>query len=172
MGLRASALSLASLCLMSWSFSVQAIATNNPLVMADQVLVIKSEHRLYLLREGARYRSYPIALGREPVGRKEREGDTRTPEGRYIIDGRNPASAYFLSLHVSYPNSSDVLRAQQHHWSPGGAIMIHGMPNVPKHPAKHYHQTDWTDGCIALSNDDMVEVWLLTNNDVPIEILP
>jgi murein L,D-transpeptidase YafK len=169
---RAQALCLTiALCLLL-PCSVKAIVSDNPLVLADQVLVVKSERRLYLLRDGKRYRSYPVALGQQPIGPKEREGDERTPEGRYTIDGRNPASAYFLSLHVSYPSATDIVRAQQHHWKPGGAIMIHGMPNAPKHPMKHYRETDWTDGCIALNNDDMVEVWLLTSNDTPIEIAP
>ncbi len=171
MGIRAQALGLAS-SLAVFLPTAGAIEADSPLVMADQVLVIKSERRLYLLHEGKRYRSYPVALGRQPVGPKQREGDEHTPEGRYLIDGRNPASAYFLSLHVSYPSVADETRAAKHHWKPGGAIMIHGMPNVPTHSTKHYRETDWTDGCIALNNDDMVEVWLLTHNDTPIEIDP
>jgi murein L,D-transpeptidase YafK len=147
-------------------------ATEEALQMADQVLVIKSERRLYLLHEGKPYRVYPIVLGESPIGRKEREGDRRTPEGRYVIDGRNPASKFFLALHVSYPNATDVERARDHRWSPGGAIMIHGLPNTPKRPLDYYRKTDWTDGCIALTNDDMLEVWLLTRNEIPIEIRP
>jgi murein L,D-transpeptidase YafK len=139
---------------------------------AEEMLVVKSERRLYLLRGGAPFKSYRIALGLDPVGHKEREGDFRTPEGRYRLDGRNPSSDYYLSLHVSYPNANDLKHARSRHWQPGGSIMIHGMPNIPKHPLDYYRRADWTNGCIALSNDDMLEVWLLSRPDMPIEIRP
>ena len=140
--------------------------------LADQIVVVKSERRLYLLRGGEPFRTYRVALGLNPLGNKEREGDFRTPEGRYRVDTRNPASDYYLSLHVSYPNNQDVDNAHRHHWQPGGSIMIHGMPNVLKHPVDFYRRADWTNGCIALSNPDMLEVWLLTRPDTPIEIRP
>jgi len=142
------------------------------LLPADELLVVKSERRLYLLRGGAPFKSYKVALGLNPVGHKEHEGDFRTPEGRYRIDGRNPASDFYLSLHVSYPSVHDLETARAHHWQPGGSIMIHGLPNVPKHPTEYYRHSDWTNGCIALSNNDMLEVWLLTRPDMPIEIRP
>jgi len=139
---------------------------------ADAVLVVKSEHRLYLMRDGRPYKSYRVALGLNPSGHKEREGDFRTPEGQYRLDGRNAASDFFLSIHVSYPNGEDEARARRHRWRPGGSIMIHGLPNVPRKNPEYYHSADWTDGCIALSNDDMLEVWLLTRANTPIEIRP
>jgi murein L,D-transpeptidase YafK len=142
------------------------------LELADELVVVKSERRLYLLRGGEPFRSYKVALGLNPVGHKEHEGDFRTPEGRYRLDGRNPSSEYYLSLHVSYPGPRDMERARAHHWQPGGSIMIHGLPNVPKHPVDYYLRADWTNGCIALSNNDMLEVWLLTRPDTPIEIRP
>ena len=148
------------------------LATSDALRAADRVLVVKSERRLYLIRDGQPYRSYRVALGLNPVGHKEREGDFRTPEGDYTLDARNPASDFFLSIHLSYPNSSDVARAHSRHWQPGGSIMIHGLPTVPKRPSEYYRSTDWTDGCIALANDDMLEVWLLTRVNTPIEIRP
>jgi len=147
-------------------------ATSNELRAADQVVVVKSEHRLYLFKDGQPFRSYKVALGLNPIGHKEREGDFRTPEGRYRLDARNPSSDYFLSIHLSYPSAEDVERARRHHWAPGGSIMIHGLPNVPKRPVDYYKSTDWTDGCIALTNDDMLEVWLLTRANTPIEIRP
>jgi murein L,D-transpeptidase YafK len=147
-------------------------ATSDELKPADQVLVVKSEHRLYLIRDGQPYRSYKVALGLNPVGHKEREGDFRTPEGRYRLDARNPSSDFFLSIRLSYPSADDVERARRHHWAPGGSIMIHGLPNVPRRPIDYYKSTDWTDGCIALTNDDMLEVWLLTRSNTPIEIRP
>jgi hypothetical protein len=143
-----------------------------PLKQADAVLVDKSERRLYLLRGGQPFRSYRIALGLSPNGHKEREGDFRTPEGRYTIYRRNPQSEFFLSLGISYPDEDDQARARRQGLKPGGAIMIHGLPNVLKRPLDYYRSADWTDGCIALSNDDMLEVWLLTRTNIPIEIRP
>ncbi len=149
-----------------------ASAHGEMLPPADAVLVVKSEHRLYLIREGQPYKSYRVALGLNPSGHKEREGDYRTPEGQYRLDARNPSSDFFLSIHVSYPNERDVEYAHRNHWKPGGSIMIHGLPNVPRKSPSYYHSADWTDGCIALSNDDMLEVWLLTRANTPIEIRP
>jgi len=149
-----------------------AMTTTDPLPLADKVLVVKSERRLYLYSDGKAIRSYHIVLGHEPRGPKQKEGDGRTPEGDYRLDGRNAASRYFLSLHVSYPSARDLDNARARHWQPGGAIMIHGLPNIPKYPLDYYRTNDWTDGCIALSDDDMVELWLLTRDDTPIEIRP
>jgi murein L,D-transpeptidase YafK len=143
-----------------------------PLQPADGVLVVKSERKLYLLRNGQPFRTYRVALGLNPTGHKEREGDYRTPEGRYTLVRRNPESEFFLSLGISYPDESDLKRAKRNGVKPGGSIMIHGLPNVPKRAMAWYQTADWTNGCIALSNDDMLEVWLLTRNNIPIEIRP
>jgi murein L,D-transpeptidase YafK len=138
----------------------------------DHLVVHKTERRLVLLHGETVVRSYKIALGLNPVGQKEREGDFRTPEGHYFLIRRNPRSDFFLSIQVSYPNETDVKRAHKNHWQTGGSIMIHGLPNQLKHEPKYYEISDWTDGCIALSNADMVEVWLLTPDNAPIDILP
>ena len=140
--------------------------------IADEVVVHKSERKLYLMRHGEILRSYRIALGLVPEGPKARQGDFRTPEGHYLLTRRNPRSDYFLSILVSYPNDQDEQRAQRDHIDPGGAIMIHGLPNSLRHPPGYYSRSDWTDGCIALSDSDMVEVWLMTRENTPIEILP
>lgn len=142
------------------------------LPVADQVVVRKSERRLYLYRHGEVLRSYRIALGLQPEGPKERAGDFRTPEGRYYLTRRNPRSDYFLSIQVSYPNDQDVRRARHQHVDPGGSIMLHGLPNNLRHPPEYYARSDWTDGCIALSDSDMVEVWMLTQDNIPIDIRP
>jgi murein L,D-transpeptidase YafK len=142
------------------------------LPMADRVLVNKSERKLQLLRNGEVLRTYKIALGLRPEGHKEFEGDFRTPEGRYKLSRRNPNSEYFLSIQIDYPNDRDVLRARKQGLRPGGAIMIHGQPNVPRKPRDYYSNVDWTEGCIAVSNSDMVEIWLMTPPDTPIEIRP
>lgn len=143
-----------------------------PLVAADYILVRKAERRLYLLREGRVLRSYPVRLGLNPEGHKEQEGDFRTPEGVYSIASRNPRSEFFLSLKVSYPSSDDREAARRRGVPPGGNIMIHGLPNVLKRPLSYYRDIDWTNGCIAVNNDHMLEIWLLTRNQVPVEIRP
>lgn len=142
------------------------------LPIADQVLVRKSERRLYLLRHGEVLRSYRVALGLIPDGPKARAGDFRTPEGRYQLTRRNSRSDYFLSIQVSYPNAEDLRRARREHVDPGGSIMVHGLPNTQRHPPDYYAASDWTDGCIAMSNADMVELWLMVQDNTPIDILP
>jgi murein L,D-transpeptidase YafK len=113
-----------------------------------------------------------IALGLVPVGHKQREGDFRTPEGVYYLEAKNADSDYFLSLKVSYPNAADRAHARQLGVDPGGQIMIHGLPNEPKYDEDLYRGWDWTDGCIAVSNSDMVDLWLMTSVSIPIEIRP
>ena len=138
----------------------------------DRVVVHKAQRRLDLMRGGNVVRSYHIALGLSPIGQKERSGDFRTPEGNYRLDRRNARSDYFLSIKVSYPNDEDLKRARARHWDTGGSIMIHGLPNFLKHEIEYYEHTDWTDGCIAVTNADMVEIWMLTPDNTPIDILP
>jgi murein L,D-transpeptidase YafK len=139
---------------------------------ADLIVVHKSKRSLLLLREGAIVGEYRVALGLDPNGPKQREGDFRTPEGRYRLIRRNPQSDFFLSIQISYPSERDIARARRQGWEAGGQIMIHGMPNRLKHSPEYYEKRDWTDGCIALANADMVEIWLLTDYDTPIEIYP
>jgi len=176
---RSSLLSLALVCV---AFAVQAdplpqaervmLRSPESLPTVDHLVVHKTERRLLLLHGDTVVRSYKIALGLNPIGTKERAGDFRTPEGHYYLTRRNPRSDYFLSIQVSYPNETDMRRAHKNHWDAGGSIMIHGLPNQLKHEPKYYEISDWTDGCIALSNADMVEVWLLTPDNAPIDILP
>jgi murein L,D-transpeptidase YafK len=138
----------------------------------ERVVVHKAERKMYLMHGPTIVRSYRIALGLNPVGTKERAGDFRTPEGTYRLVRRNPRSDYFLSMQVSYPNETDLKHARRNHWDTGGAIMIHGLPNQLKHDPSYYESRDWTDGCIAVSNSDMLEIWLLTPDNTLIEILP
>ena len=139
---------------------------------ADKVLIEKTERKLHLFKNGVAFKTFDIALGLRPVGDKNEEGDFRTPEGEYMLDAKNPRSKYFLSIHVSYPNEQDRQEAQQRGVSPGGAIMIHGQPNVPNWSETYYQTQDWTDGCIAVSNPDMLAIWSMTDENTPIEILP
>jgi murein L,D-transpeptidase YafK len=149
-----------------------SVARAEELVPADRVVVRKAERKLYLYRGSQVLGSYRVALGLNPSGPKERERDYRTPEGHYFLARRNTRSDYFLAIQVSYPNKQDERNARRRGWAPGGSIMIHGLPNTPKHSALYYEQNDWTDGCIALSNSDMVEVWMRTEDNIPIEIYP
>jgi murein L,D-transpeptidase YafK len=138
----------------------------------DRVVVHKADRRMMLMHGGNVVRTYHVQLGLNPQGQKQRSGDFRTPEGTYRLDRRNPRSDFFLSIKVSYPNEQDLRRARAQHWDTGGSIMIHGLPNVLKHDEDYYASHDWTDGCVAVSNADMVEIWMLVPDDVPIDITP
>jgi murein L,D-transpeptidase YafK len=142
------------------------------LPLADRVIVHKSQRKLELLRNGDVLRTYKVVLGLRPEGHKQFEGDFRTPEGTYHLTRRNPNSEYFLSIQVDYPNDHDVARARRQGLKPGGSIMIHGQPNLPRKTRDYYTNVDWTEGCIAVTNSDMVEIWLMTQPDTPIEIRP
>jgi murein L,D-transpeptidase YafK len=141
---------------------------------ADKVVVKKGQRRLYLMRDGEPFRTYRISLGANPLGHKERQGDSRTPEGRYVIDWRNPKSNFYKALHISYPNLHDRARAQRNGWDPGGAIMIHGEPRATRfaHLRDVVRYEDWTEGCIAVSNLAVDEIWRYVTDGTPIEIQP
>jgi len=147
-----------------------AIAGDFP--VADKVLIEKEKRKLHLMRDGKPFRTFDIALGMAPIGDKNEEGDFKTPEGSYLLDARNPNSDYFLSIHISYPNRADRTTARKKGVNPGGEIMIHGQPNTPTYSAGYYKLADWTNGCIAVSNSDMIDIWLMTPDSVAIEILP
>jgi len=138
---------------------------------ANRILVDKSERTLVLFRDGKPIRSYAVSLGLNPTGHKRYEGDKRTPEGIYLIDGKNPNSAYNLSLHVSYPNERDIRNARNRGWDPGGQIMIHGLPTGLIKTSNRFDK-DWTDGCIAVSNAAIEEIWRLVDEGTLIEITP
>jgi murein L,D-transpeptidase YafK len=140
--------------------------------VADSVLVIKSESRLYLMREGRELASFKVAFGSKPKGHKQQQGDQRTPEGHYILDYKNPHSNYYKSIHISYPNAQDRANARKHRADPGGDIMIHGQPNGYEKLSFIVQFFNWTDGCIALSNSDMDLVWKAIIPGTPIEIRP
>lgn len=145
---------------------------SGPLLKADQVLVRKGERRLYLMKGGKAFREYKIALGESPKGHKLQEGDERTPEGDYMLDWRNPDSVAYKSLHVSYPNTDDRIRAGNMGVSPGGNIMVHGILNGYEDYGPLMQRFDWTDGCIAVLNHEMEEIWQSVRNGTPIRIEP
>ncbi len=139
---------------------------------ADQVLVVKGEYRLYLMQNGKVMQSFPVAFGGNPKGHKQQQGDQRTPEGTYLLGYKNSSSAYYKSIHISYPNARDRESARRRGVSPGGDIMIHGQPNGWGRWAPLMQLFNWTDGCIALSNKHMDIVWESVNPGIPIEIRP
>ena len=139
---------------------------------ADKVLIEKKERRLTLLSKGEVIKIYKIALGGDPVGPKLRQGDNKTPEGTYIIDSRNSNSEYHLSLHISYPNEKDKMRAKELGVSPGGDIMIHGIKNGLSWIGTLHAEIDWTKGCIAVTDQEMEEIYRLVPNGTIVEIRP
>jgi murein L,D-transpeptidase YafK len=139
---------------------------------ADTILVVKHERKLYLLHDNQPLRSYRVALGLTPTGAKEHQWDFRTPEGSYIVDFRQEHSHYFKALHISYPSPADLKRSSALHRPAGGDIFIHGEPNRPTKPDSYYKTRDWTNGCIALADEDLQELWDLTMGRTRVEIVP
>lgn len=142
-------------------------------MQADKILVEKKARRLSLWRNGVLLKSYRVALGPQPVGHKQQEGDGRTPEGSYRVDWRNPNSKFYLSLHISYPDDADQARAAAVGVAPGGDIMIHGLPNGRAELFGQFHYlNDWTLGCIAVNNEEIKEIWDAVPDGVSVEITP
>ena len=138
----------------------------------DKVLVLKSAHQLQLINDGKPLKTYRISLGKNPRGPKLMEGDKRTPEGFYWIDWRKTSNNFNLAMHISYPNITDSARSRREGVDPGGMIMIHGTPDTEDTPEDLFHTLDWTDGCVAMRNRDMREVWNLVPDGTMIEIRP
>ncbi len=141
-------------------------------VKAERVVVVKSERRLYLLRGGEVLKAYRVALGRQPRGTKMRQGDGRTPEGHYRLTAFNPGSRFHRSIRLSYPNQQDLERARAMGLPAGGDIMLHGLaPERRDYGAGHW-QFDWTNGCIAVTDREIEEIWQRVEIGTPIEIRP
>lgn len=138
----------------------------------DKILVLKSERQLQLISNGEALKTYRVSLGKSPKGTKLQEGDQRTPEGFYWLDWRKTSKNYNLSLHISYPNISDSARARREGVNPGSMIMIHGTPMDEEYPEWYFQTLDWTNGCIAMRNSDIREVWDLVKDGTMIEIRP
>jgi len=157
------------------SLMLAGCASESPeLAKVDQVVVRKSDRKMELIQDGKVVREYRIALGDRPRGHKAERGDERTPEGDYVLDWRNPSSRFHKSIHVSYPNAQDIRFARSRGLDPGDMIMIHGQPSYIR-SAKvkaEYKRRDWTDGCIAVQNHEMDEIWRTVRDGTPIKILP
>jgi murein L,D-transpeptidase YafK len=149
--------------------SAQTSRTELP---ADRIVIAKSAHTLTLMRAGSAIKTYKVALGTQPVGAKTRVGDHKTPEGNYTVDRKNAQSIFHLALHVSYPNAADRERARKLGVSPGGDIEIHGLAKQYAYLGALHRQMDWTDGCIALTNSEIEEIWRLVPVGTTIEIRP
>lgn len=141
-------------------------------VKADLVVVRKTERTLELRSGGDVLHEFRVALGRNPKGHKRQQGDSRTPEGVYELDGRNPESRFYRSIRISYPEPRDYEAAQRWGVSPGGDIMIHGLPNGVAADRVGHPQVDWTNGCIAVTNDEIDEIWAHVDDGTPIIIFP
>lgn len=138
----------------------------------DRIVVEKSLRKLSVFRDGHHIKSYRIALGRNPLGAKQQEGDMKTPEGIYQIDGRNPQSNFHLALHISYPSDDDDKQAAAHAVPPGFDIMIHGVQNGRGWIGAFHRWKDWTAGCIAVTDEEIEELWRITQDGTAIEIYP
>jgi murein L,D-transpeptidase YafK len=144
--------------------------TNQP--QADKILILKSAHTMTLFSGERALKTYKVALGAVPAGAKHVEGDHKTPEGNYTIDAKNPQSQFHLSLHISYPSAADRQRAAQLGERPGGAIMIHGLAKQFAYLGPLHRQVDWTDGCVAVTNAEIEEIWKLVPVGARVEIRP
>jgi murein L,D-transpeptidase YafK len=142
------------------------------LLRADHVVVLKKKRRLELISEGKVVKTYKVALGGDPVGPKTKQGDHRTPEGMYVLDFRNAHSQFYKSMHISYPGEHERAVARQKGVSPGGDVFVHGLPNGYGAIGAAHRLRDWTDGCIAVTNEEIDEIWKAVPDGTPIEIKP
>jgi murein L,D-transpeptidase YafK len=140
--------------------------------LADRVLIRKAAHTLSLYRGNRLLKTYKVALGPNVQGHKQEQGDGRTPEGTYVIDAHKRDSAFHRALHISYPNEEDRRRARRPGVSPGGDIMIHGLPNGLGAIGKAHLLRDWTQGCIAVTNEEIEEIWRMVPNGARVVITP
>jgi murein L,D-transpeptidase YafK len=154
------------------SASMTAQSVRSTVVVIDHVVVLKKERTLELLSRGEVIKTYRVALGGEPVGPKTRQGDHRTPEGLYVLDFRNAHSQFYKSIHISYPSEHDRAVARHEGVSPGGDVFVHGLPNGYGAIGAAHRLKDWTDGCIAVTDEEIDEIWKAVPDGTKIEIKP
>ena len=155
-----------------YNTAVSTIKPLPPTASIDSIVVVKHDRLMYVFEDGQLLRSYKVALGGEPVGHKLFEGDNRTPEGLYLINGKNPHSSYHKNLGISYPSDKDRQAAKRLRKSPGGDIKIHGLPNGKGYIGSAHTARDWTLGCIAVTNEEIDELFNHVSVGTPINILP
>jgi murein L,D-transpeptidase YafK len=163
---------LAVLAVLSLSALGLAQAAAGTALHADRVLVLKKERTLQLLSRGKVIKSYKVALGGNPIGPKTRQGDHKTPEGVYVLDRRNAHSQFHRAIHISYPNERDRAEARKLGVSPGGDVFVHGLPNGYGFVGASHRLKDWTDGCVAVTDEEIEEIWRAVPDGTPIEIRP
>ncbi len=161
-----------SLALLVTVHAAPPIENDNEPLRADRVVVRKAERQLELYDGDELLKTYTISLGRHPAGDKQQQGDSRTPEGEYLLDWRNPRSQFHRSLHISYPDAKDRADARKRGVAPGGDIFLHGSPNGLAGSEELLAGMDWTDGCIAVTNREIEEIWRAVPDGTPITILP
>jgi murein L,D-transpeptidase YafK len=149
-----------------------AWATPDSSLHADRVLVLKKDRTLQLFSSGKVIKTYRVSLGGDPIGPKSRQGDHKTPEGHYVLDFRNAHSHFYKAIHISYPSARDRAAARASGVSPGGDVFLHGLPNGFGYIGSAHRLKDWTDGCIAVTNDEIDEIWKIVPDGTPIEIRP
>lgn len=154
-----------------WLFVIGLIFCFPSWASIDLIKVDKSKRRMYLIENNEVIKEFRIALGKKPKGHKVHEGDQRTPEGRYFLDFVIEDSSFYRSIHISYPNARDVAHAMSRNLDPGGDIKIHGLKNGESRPASYVQSFDWTDGCIAISNQEMDQLLQLVEVGTPIDII-
>ncbi|MGA7693880.1 MAG: L,D-transpeptidase family protein [Candidatus Sulfotelmatobacter sp.] len=152
--------------------SITAQSVCQVVLRADRIVVMKKKRTLELFSQGSVIKTYKVALGGDPVGPKTRQGDHKTPEGVYVLDFRNAHSQFYKSIHISYPNPHDRALARQKGVSAGGDVFVHGLPNGYGVIGAAHRLRDWTDGCIAVTNEEMDEIWKAVPDGTPIEIKP
>lgn len=168
---KSGAVYLALLFLLLSSLSWSDAKASHPAPKVDRIVVVKSTRTMTLISDGKVLKTYKVALSREPVGAKERAGDHKVPEGEYVVDSKVPHSRFHLALHISYPNVADRERARELGVKPGGSIEIHGLPSKYAWLGSVQHYVDWTDGCIAVTNSEIEEIYKLVPVGTPVEIL-
>jgi len=161
-----------ALAVMGWCGFACAHGADKPALRADRVVVLKKERTLQLLSQEKVIKTYKVALGGDPVGPKTRQGDHKTPEGVYVLDSRNVHSQFYKAIHISYPNAKDRAAARKLGVSPGGDVFLHGLPNGYGFVGASHRLKDWTDGCIAVTNEEINEIWKVVPDGTPIEIKP
>ena len=157
-------------CLLAVAMAAQQVP--HTVLHADRVVVLKKERTLELFSQGKVIKTYKVALGGDPSGPKTRQGDHKTPEGIYILDSRNAHSQFYKSIHISYPSEHDRALARKNGVSPGGDIFVHGLPNGFGAIGAAHRLKDWTDGCIAVTNEEIDEIWKAVPDGTQIEIKP
>jgi|SRR5208282_2555166 len=140
--------------------------------VADRIVIVKSTRTMTLMSGDKILKTYKVALGTQPIGAKERVGDHKTPEGEYVVDAKKDKSRFHRALHVSYPNAADRARARKLSASPGGDIEIHGLGDKYGWIGSAHRKIDWTDGCIAVTNEEIDEIFAMVPVGTRIEIKP